>query len=192
MFPCALDPPASKSMRIDAFSHVSNSIRPRTGLPHLSTSIPTHSDASWLDFEPNPTIVTPGPPRTIPEPMALAKRPNEAIMTSKHDGNEWVDEDKHQLGVSKGKEWQELENPRNADGDSSKWSHSHFSNAPTPQNPAPHLLVPKATRITSPTSPLATNRCESTSSSPPHQLVAKTPCIASPGGTHTSSTSLPM
>ena len=115
--------------------------------------------------------------------MALAKWPNEATMTSKHNGNEWADEDKHQLGVSKGKEWQELENPRNADGDSSKWSHNHFSNAPTPQNPAPHLLVPKATRIASPTSPLATNHSESTSSSPPHQLVAKTPCIASPGGT---------
>jgi len=66
-------------------------------------------------------------------------------MTLKHDGNEWVDEDKRQLGVSKGKEWQELENPRNADGDSSKWSHNHFTNARTPQNPAPHLLVPKAT-----------------------------------------------
>jgi len=128
-FPCALDPPASKSTQIDAFSCVSNSIRLRTGLPHLSTSIPTRSDASWLNFEPNPTILTPGPPRTIPEPMALAKWPNEATMTLKHDGNEWVDEDKLQLGVSKGKEWQELENPRNADGDSSKWSHNHFTNA---------------------------------------------------------------
>ena len=43
--------------------------------------------------------------------MALAKRPNEVIMTLKHDGNKWVDEDKRQLGVQKGKEWQELENP---------------------------------------------------------------------------------
>ena len=86
-------------MRIDAFSRVSNSIRPRTGLPHLSTSSPTRSDASWLDFEPNLTILTPGPPRTIPEPMALAKWPNKATMTSKHNGNEWADEDKCQLGV---------------------------------------------------------------------------------------------
>jgi len=38
MFPWALDPPASKLTRIDGFSRVCNSIRPRTGFPHLSTS----------------------------------------------------------------------------------------------------------------------------------------------------------
>jgi len=61
MFPTSQDPPASKSTQIDAFLHVSNSLLPRTGPPHLSASSPTCSEVLRLNFEPNPTILSPGP-----------------------------------------------------------------------------------------------------------------------------------
>jgi len=54
MFPSSQDPLASKSMRIDVFSCVSNSMLPRTGPPHLSASSPTCSEVLRLNFEPNP------------------------------------------------------------------------------------------------------------------------------------------
>ena len=62
-----------------------------------------------------------GATRTNPEPMALAKWPNEVTMTSKHDRNEWVDKEKCWLSVLKGKEQEIAEKPRIAVGNESKW-----------------------------------------------------------------------
>ena len=52
---------ATTGVRIDAFSRVSNSISPRTRLPHVLASTPTCSDTFRLDFEPNTASLTLGP-----------------------------------------------------------------------------------------------------------------------------------
>ena len=54
----------------------------------------------------------PGPARTYPEPMALAKWPNMASTTSKHIRIEENSERKHLLGVLIEEQQQELEKPQ--------------------------------------------------------------------------------
>ena len=92
MFPSSQDPPASKSTRIDAFSRVSNSMLPRTGPPHLSASSPTRSEVLRLDFEPNTTILSPGPLSYQPDdgsssPFALAGSPRPETTSMSPEGS---------------------------------------------------------------------------------------------------------
>jgi len=66
-----------------------------------------------------------------------------ALASSKHSGKEEIGEGKHLLGVLKGKERQDMEEPQITVGNNGKQSLNCFPESPTFQVPAPPLLVPK-------------------------------------------------
>src|SRR6266511_2502600 len=65
---------------------------PRTGPPHLSASSPTDSEVLRLDFEPNTTILSPGPLSYQPDdgsssPFALAGSPRPETTSMSPEGS---------------------------------------------------------------------------------------------------------
>jgi len=135
--PCPRDLPASKATRIDAFSHVSNLLSPRTSAPRLSepsrsscASKITQNVLSSGDYH-HPTL--PG----------LSRTNADAPRSFKHGLNEGFDEGKHLLGVLKGKDRLASETPQIA-----AWDHvateapAHSMNEPTCQSAASSSTEP--------------------------------------------------
>jgi len=85
VYMCPKDLPTSKSMWINTFSCVPNSISPRIGPPYVLALTPMHSDVFPLDFEPNRAISTPGP---YPTTQITNRHP--LLLQQSHFDRKWL------------------------------------------------------------------------------------------------------
>ena len=171
----------------------STSFLPKMTLLHSRSPLASETTQSALSGGHHHLLTPPGPARTYPEPIALAKWPNVASLTSKHDGNEEIDNGKHLLGVLKGKDRLGLETmPRIVAREHDKWCNYHPFNCTTSQNTAPPLVVSESTRIMSLSAPCIANCHDMELPSPLDSLILMKTRITSSSGNPTHSMPSPM